>query len=331
MANLALSMCVSDNDRTRPILDGLVTADSIDLHVSTAHPSEMFWRQLHFAEFDVSEMSMSSLLMAKEHGDDRWVALPIFTSRRFFHTGILVRNDAGINKPEDLKGKRIGVPEYQQTAALWGRAALQHEFGVTAWDMDWYMERTEERSHGGATGFQPPKDLKFQRIPAEESIGSMLLAGKLDASLLYLTDVNLVDRSRVDLSNHPDVRTLFPDPVAEGARYYAKTGFYPINHCVVIQRKVYEQHPWVALNIFKAFDKAHEMVFKRTRDLATVVFELGLVPNEQRKVLNVDPYPYGVKTNRKILEFIAKASNEQALTPRVLALEEIFAEQTLDL
>lgn len=331
MPNVQLSMCLSDNDRTRPLKDGRIKADGIDLHISTAHPSEMFWRQLHFSEFDVSEMSMSSLLMAIVNGDTRWVAIPVFTSRRFFHTGILVRTDRGIDKPEDLKGKKIAVPEYQQTAALWGRAALQHEFGVTAWDMEWYMERTEERSHGGATGFQPPKDLKFNRIPENESIGSMLLEGKIDASLLYLTDVNLVDRSRVDLRNRPEVRTLFPDPLAEGARYYKSTGFYPINHCAVFQRHVYKKYPWAVLNVFKAFNEAKDLVHRQTKEFGTVYFELGLLPQDQTKVLNVDPYPYGVKTNRTILEAICRFSNEQGLTPRVLSLEEVFAPQTFDL
>src|SRR5688572_9020961 len=109
MPNIQLSMCLSDNDRTRPLKDGRIKADGIDLNISTAHPSEMFWRQLHFSEFDVSEMSMSSLLMAIVNGDTRWVAIPVFTSRRFFHTGILVRTDRGIDKPQDLKGKRIAV------------------------------------------------------------------------------------------------------------------------------------------------------------------------------------------------------------------------------
>jgi len=193
------------------------------------------------------------------------------------------------------------------------------------------MERTEERSHGGATGFQPPKDLKFNRIPENESIGSMLLEGKIDASLLYLTDVNLVDRSRVDLRNRPEVRTLFPDPVVEGARYYKSTGFYPINHCVVFQRHVYEKYPWAVLNVFKAFNEAKDLVHRQTKEFGTVYFELGLLPQEQTKVLNVDPYPYGVKTNRTILEAICRFSNEQGLTPRVLSLEEVFAPQTFDL
>src|SRR5262249_22581103 len=159
-------------------------------------------------EFDVSEMSMSSYLMLVASGNRDWVGLPVFTSRMFFHTLAWVRTDVGIQSPSDLKDKRIGVPEYQQTAALWSRGVLQHQFGVAPESLEWFMERTEERSHGGATGFRPPANLRFHRIPAEESIGSMLLSGALDASLLYITDNNLVDRSRETLEGNPKVRLL---------------------------------------------------------------------------------------------------------------------------
>jgi len=330
-SKVQLSMCLSDNDRTRPLREGHVKADGLDLVISTAHPSEMFWRELHFSEFHVSEMSCSSLLMAIAHGDKRFVAIPVFTSRSFFHTGILVRTDRGIEKPEDLKGKKVAVPEYQQTAALWCRGALQHEFNVSPLDIDWYMERTEELSHASATGFQPPKGLKFQRIPESENIGTMLLAGKIDASLLYLNEVNLVDRSRVDLRNRTEVRTLFKDQAAEGVRYFRKTGFYPINHCVVFKREVAEKYPWAVLNVFKAFDEAKNSVRDQGRAAAAVYFDLGLLPAEQKKALDADPYAYGFKANRKVLEAIIQFSFEQGLTPRLLKLEEVFHPATLDL
>jgi 4,5-dihydroxyphthalate decarboxylase len=330
-SKVQLSVCLSDNDRTRPLREGRVKADALDLVVSTAHPSEMFWRELHFAEFDVSEMSCSSLLMAIAHGDKRFVAIPVFTSRSFFHTGILVRTDRGIEKPGDLKGKRVAVPEYQQTSALWSRGALQHEFGVTAFDVDWYIERTEQLSHASATGFQPPKGLKVQRIPETENIGTMLLDGKIDASLLYLNEVNLVDRSRVDLRNRTEVRTLFKDPAAEGIRYYKKTGFFPMNHCVVFKREIADKYPWAVLNVFKAFDEAKNLVRDQGRAAASIYFDLGLVSPEQRKSLEVDPYAYGVKANRKVLEAITQFSFEQGLTPRQLKLEEVFHPATLDL
>jgi 4,5-dihydroxyphthalate decarboxylase len=319
------------NDRSQPVLDGTVKPEGIDLTCTTAHPSEIFWRQLHFREFDVSEMSLSSLLMAVANGNRDWVGLPIFTSRRFFHTWAWVRADSGINKPQDLKGKRVGVPEYQQTAALWSRGVLKDEFGVEPEDLDWWMERTEERSHGGATGFQPPAGIRFNRIPANESIGTLLMDGKLDATLLYLNDNNLVDRSRVRLEGNPEFRLLFPDPIDEGRRYFQKTGIYPINHGMVVRRSIYEQHPWVPLNLFNAFREAKDQAARRMRDLVSTHIELGLLPPDARKALSFDPYPYGVKSNQKVLETMAQYSFNQGLTPRVMPMDEIFAPSTLDL
>jgi 4,5-dihydroxyphthalate decarboxylase len=331
MGALQLSLIMSANDRSRPVLDGAIKPDGIDLTCTTAHPSEIFWRQLHFKEFDVSEMSLSSLLMAVAHGNRDWVGLPIFTSRRFFHTGAWIRIASGIDKPEDLEAKRVGVPEYQQTAALWSRGVLEHEFGVEPKDIEWWMERTEERSHGGATGFQPPAGIRFNRIPADQSIGSMLLEGKLDATLLYLTSNNLVDRSRIELDGNPAFRLLFPDPVAEGQRYYRKTSIFPINHGMVVRRSIYEQHPWVVLNLFNAFRRAKEKLAARMRELVSTHLELGLVGPEAIQALTVDAYPYGVKSNQKVLETVAQYSYEQGLTPRVVQMDEVFAPSTLDL
>ena len=263
--NLQLSIGITNNPRTWPIIDGTVKPDGIDLIPTVLHPSELFWRQLHFSEFAVSEMSCSSFIIAVARGDTRFVGLPIFTTRRFFHTSILVRRKAGIETPADLKGKRVGVPEYQQTAALWARGVLQHEFGVAPKDMEFWMERTPEMSHGGATGFKAPPGVTVHQIPADKSIGSMMLAGELDAVLHYLSDRNLVDRSRADLATHPDFKYLFPDPIAEGVRFYKKTGLLPINHQTVVRRDIFEKEPWVVLNLIKAFNKANEIADARAR------------------------------------------------------------------
>ncbi|MFN0072619.1 MAG: ABC transporter substrate-binding protein [Chloroflexota bacterium] len=325
MAPLPISLGFGSNVRTRPVLDGLIEPEGIELRSTAVHGSELFWRQLRFAEFDVSEMSLSSLLMLTANGNSPWWALPIFTSRQFFHTGILVRTDKGIEKPEDLKGKRVGVPEYQQTAALWARGALKHEFDVDPMDCEWWMERVGERSHGGATGFTPPPGLNFNRIPAEKSIGSMLLNDELDATLLYLTDANLVDRSRVELSGNPLIKPLFPDREAEGARFYKSTGLFPINHGVVVRRTILEENPWVAQSLFDAFEKAKNATRDRQLALTGVYSDLGLLPSEDRTNLDIDPYPYGIAANRKVLETVTRWSNEQGLTPRVMKLEEVFA------
>lgn len=330
MANLSLSMACSSNSRTRPVIEGRVKPDGIDLHITVLHPSEMFWRQLHFEEFDISEMSMSSLIMATANGDKRWVGIPIFTSRNFFHTGIMVRADAGIERPEDLKGKRVGVPEYQQTAALWARAALQHVYGITAQDMRWWMERNEEMSHGGATGFEPPASIEFHYIPRESSMGDLLVAGELDASLLYIAGGNLVDRSSIDIRNDRRFRRLFLDPQAEGIAYYQKTGFYPINHGFVIKRQVYESSPWAVLNIFNAFAKARDMWMSDAAEQAAPFLATGAFRPEGKGVAT-NLFAYGVRSNKEILSAIPQFSHEQGLTPRVVGLEEIFAPQTMDL
>jgi 4,5-dihydroxyphthalate decarboxylase len=331
MAHLPLSIALSDNPNTRPLIDGLVEPEGISLTSTVIHPSEMFWRQLRFAEFDVSEMSMSSLLIATAHGPTPWVALPVFTTREFFHTRILVRTDAGIASPADLKGKRVGVPEYQQTAAIWGRGVLEHEFGVRPRDMEFFMERVADKSHGGATGFKAPEGVTVHQIPATTNIGEMLVRGELDATLLYLTDRNLVDRSRIDLSVDNRVRPLFPDRAAEGRRYYAKTGIYPINHAVVIRRSLVEQHPWIALNLYSAFAAARAEVLRAGSTALASHFETGVVGADVRKALATDPMGYGVKATRKVLETIADYVHAQGLTDRRVNIEELFVPATLDL
>jgi len=330
-ARLDLSVALSDNPNTRPLLDGRIEAEGLRLVASAVHPSEMFWRQLRFGEFDVSEMSMSSLLISTARGPTPWLALPVFTTREFFHTRILVRTDAGIAAPADLAGKRVGVPEYQQTAAIWGRGVLLHEFGVEPKNIEWFMERPPDKSHGGATGFEPPPGVRLHHIPPTTNIGEMLVRGELDATLLYLTHRNLVDRSRIDLTGHPRVRPLFADRAAEARRYYAKTGLYPINHTVVVRRALLERHPWIALNLYSAFVAAKAEVARCGNDYLAPFFATGLVAADVQRALASDPMAYGVKAARPVLETIAQYVHEQGLTDRRVALAEIFAPSTMDL
>jgi 4,5-dihydroxyphthalate decarboxylase len=322
---LQFSLGITSNPRTWPVIDGQIKPDGIDLVSTVLHPSELFWRQLRYSEFDISEMSVSSLMIARSKGDDRFVGIPVFTTRLFFHTTTLVRRDAGINSPADLKGKRVGVPEYQQTAALWSRGVLQHEFGVHPKEMEFWMERSPARSHGGATGFKPPPGVTVNQIPAEKSIGSMMLAGELDAVIFYLVDPNLIDRSTVDLHNHPDIKRLFPDPLAEGVRFYRKTGLYPINHGMVIKRELAEKHPWALTNILKAFNQANELANRQRMEHVDYHIETGLLPAEARQALRTPIISHGIAANRHVLETIAQYSLEQGLTPRLMKLDELFA------
>jgi len=328
---LQLSVGMGNNPRTRPIFDGKVTAEGIDLICTSIHASELFWRQFRFGDFDISEMSMSGLLMAVASGDERWVGLPIFTTRRMFNVGVLVRKDRGIDKPVDLKGKKMGVPEYQQTAALWTRGYLQHEYDVHPRDMEFWMERNDDHSQGAAVGFKPPPDVKLNYIPNDTNMGEMLLEGKLDGALRYLAGTdNLVDRSTVDLYRHPDFKTLFPDPHAEGVKFYRKTGIYPINHCMVIKREIVDRHPWTVLNIFKAFVRANEIAERARMEAVAYHLETGLLPPEARKALATPLIRHGIATNRKVLETTAQYSFEQGLTPRLMKLEELFAPSVME-
>lgn len=331
MENLTLSIALSDNERTRPIAQGRFQPQGVRLIPTVVHPSEMFWRQLKFGDFDISEMSLSSLFIATARGDRTWIALPIYTSRNFFHTGILVRADRGIDHPQDLRGRRVGVPEYQQTAALWARGILEHEFGVPARDIEWHMERGPDKSHGGATGFRPPAGVRLNQIPPSTNIGEMLVSGELDATLLYINNRNLVDRSTIDLSAHELIKPLFRDPQAEMHRFYAKTGLYPINHTVVIRRSLLEQHPWLALNVYHAFVGAKQEVERETALTLQAYFDTGLIDPANRQVLKSDPKAYGMKASRKVVEMISQFVHEQGLTERRVAVDEVFAPSTLEI
>jgi 4,5-dihydroxyphthalate decarboxylase len=342
MGNIDLSFAIASNPRSRPIISGRVRPQGIDLHCSTIHASELFWRQLGFQEFELSEMSMSSLLIAISRGIDTFVGIPIFTTRNFFHTGVLVRDDAGINEPADLAGKKVGVPEYQQTAALWARGILQHEYGVDPKDLHWFMERPPEKSHGGATGFDPSEiGIDLQYIPRDTDMGAMLASGELDAALHYLAGTNnLVDRSSRTFGPGSGVRPLF-DARVESARYFAKTGIYPVNHCVAIRRDVLEAHPWIPLNLYSAFLEAKALAAAESLGggVSSTISASGLDPFldtgtvgvDVQQALATDLFPYGVQANRDLLETILLYSYEQGLSKRHLALEDVFYAPTLEL
>jgi 4,5-dihydroxyphthalate decarboxylase len=342
MARLSLSVCLSRNPMTHPILSGQVSPEGIEWIPSGVHPSEMFWRQLKYADFDVSEMSLSSLSIAASRGMRDWTAIPVFTTRRFFHTGIVVRAGAGIERPQDLAGKRVGVPEYQQTAALWARGALDHEFGVSPGQVRWFMERQPERSHGGSTGFVPPPGVQLDYIDPFSSIGAMLENGQLDAALVYLSGRNLVDRTPRGAAELGVVRPLFADPVAEGQRYYAKTGILPVNHVVVVRTSLLERHPWIALNVFSAFVAAKRAVFSPLTALEGEIgtgggllepwLQIGAIERQAlARLTEVDPLPYGLAAQGAVLDTLADYLAEQQLVSERLDVTELFAATTREL
>lgn len=336
MTRLTLSLATRLNERMRPLIDGTIRPDGIDLVPTISHPGETFWRQLRFGDFDISEMSLSSFLMAKSQGSDL-VAIPAFPSRRIFHIELDMRADAGITHPSQFAGRRIGVPEYQQTAALWLRAVLEHDFGVPSTAIHWFMERGAELSHAGATGFQVPPGVTLETIPPDESLASMLLSGRLDAGLVRpnrsVGADNVIERSqRLRGSNDwSGIVPAFGDGIAEGRRFFDAHGFIPINHTYVIKGELLRRHPWVALNVYKAFLEAKAVA---ERDPLEDV-PLGLIFrweffNQVRAWFGPDPFPYGLRANRPVLERLIRHSHEQGLIPAPLAVDELFAPSTID-
>lgn len=328
MSRLRISACLSQGPVTSPL--ATEEPEGIDWTVSYVHPSEMFWRQLKFGDFDVSEMSLATLFIQHQQGVREWVALPIFTMRRFFHTGIVVRADSGITTPAGLKGARVGVPEYQQTSAVWSRAALQHEYGVRPSDISWFMERPPDLSHGAATGFAAPPGVSVTQLDGSDTLAAMFSRGELDASVVHLTETNLVDRGTTLGERRAEVRPLFADPRAEGLRYLRSTGLLPVNHCVVVRRGLVEEHPWVVLNLFAAFQRAKEGVLRSTAEMAALFGRTGLIaPDAADGIGQHDPLPYGYVSQRNVLEALAGFLVEQGLIEKPIDVADVFAHQTL--
>ena len=337
MPKLTLSFISGFNERVQPLMDGTIEPEGVELIPTYSHPAETFWRQLKFQEFEIAEMSLSSYLIARSRGVDM-VALPVFPSRRFFHTELAVHLDSGVKQPGDLVGKRIGVAEYQQTAALWTRGILEHDFGVSQYKVDWYMERSEELSHGGTTGFKPPPGISFHRIPPDKSLASMLVNHELDAAAVagpWARAANVIDRSSRIAGSGGDwskVKPLFLDRIAEGARFFRKYGFVPVNHAYIIRGDIHRKYPWLAFNLYAAFVKAKALAQEKLAErIPSALFFGREYLAMTREIFGDDPFPYGLKTNRPMLEVLIEYSHEQGLTSKKMKVEELFAESTLDL
>jgi 4,5-dihydroxyphthalate decarboxylase len=336
MAKLTLAFISAFNERVEPLMDGTIEADGIELIPTYSHPAETFWRQLKFHEFEVAEMSISSYLIARSQGADM-IALPVFPSRRLFHTELSYNTDSGIKEPGDLAGKRLGVAEYQQTAALWIRGILEHDFGVSQYKIHWYMERSEEMSHGGATGFKPPPGISFNRIAPNKSLASTLVANELDVAHTaspWVLRANALDRSSRITGGGGDwnkVLPLFPDRMAEGARFFKQHGFLPVNHAYIIRGDIYRKHPWVAANLYDGFVRAKAWAREKLIEQipSALIFGEEYVSMTRDRVGD-DPFPFGIKANAAMLDTIIGYSHEQGLTPRKMKVEELFAEETLD-
>ena len=323
MTRRHLTFACAPYDRTLPLFDGRVQAEGIDLNVVLLRYEDTFWRMLRHQEFDVSEMSLSSYLMSKENGPD-FVALPVFLSRVFRHSSIYINRNAGIARAADLKGKRVGVPEYQITAALWIRGILQHEYGVAPQDMTWFSGGLDEPGRVEKLDLHLPDAVSLTLIPEHQTLNAMLEAGELDAIVTARAPSSYN-------AGHLDVRRLFEDYKAEEVRYYKTTGIFPPMHCVAMRREVYEGDRWIAQSLYKAFlaAKAYcSIAYMFDGHLRYALPFLHAAVEDHLEIFgDDDPWVYGVEENRATLETLVGYSHEQGLIPRAYDLSELFAEE----
>lgn len=243
MSKLKLTLACGRYDRTQPLIDGRVEPEGVDLTFLPLRPGETFWRMLNHGEFDVSEMSLSSYTILRSDGDTRFIAIPIFPSRVFRHSAIYLRANSEIEQPQELKGKRVGVGDYQMTAAVWVRGMLTHEYGVQPSDVTWVIGRPIRT-------IKPPEGIRMEFMPSEAMLEAMLDRGEIDALASVMSPKAL----------GTTVRRLFRDPRKVESDYFQKTRIFPIMHTLVLKTRLYEENPWLAVSFYRAFSRARRRV-----------------------------------------------------------------------
>ena len=325
MTKLSLTMAVHPYDRVRAIFDGRVEIEGCDVNALPVEPSEAFLRTYQAEEFDVTELSVSSHIYTTARGNASYVAIPAFVSRMFRHSSFYIRTDRGIEKPEDLRGKLVGVPEYQMTAALWARGILSEEYGVFSKDIRWRTGGQEQPGRIERTPLKLPEGFDVQPIPRDRTLADMLATGELDA-VISARAVSSFTKGA------PNVGRLWPDYRAAEEAYFRKTGLFPMMHMVGLRRTLHEAHPWLATSIYKAFRKAKDLALAELSEVGFLYVSLPWLGDDLKRaqtIIGKDVWPYGVQANRKELETMIRWSVEQGLAPRKISIDELFARGTL--
>ena len=325
MSKLRLSVAMGDYDRTRALLDGRVLIDGVDPVYMTLSPEEMFFRAMRSVDFDICELSFSSYLVRASRGDSPYVAVPVFLSRAFRHTSIYVRKDR-IKQPADLKGRRIGVPEYQLTAIVWARALLQDDFGVRPQDATWVRGGIDTPGRPEKIKLQLPPEVKLEAAPEGTTISELLDRGEIDGFIAPRPPGAAALRN-------PNVGWLFDDPTAVAKDYYRRTGVFPIMHVVGVRRDLAEQHPWLPAAVQKAFTQAKAAAIEALSDTSATKVTLPFVEEQlkaARETLGDDYWSYGVAANRRTLETFLRHHHGQGLSTRLMSVDEIFHPATYE-
>ena len=327
MVDVPITIACGNYDRTKAIIDGRVKVEGCAVNYLPLYPEEIFHRLFRFQEFDVAEMSFSSYIRTVAAGTSEYIGIPAFVSRIFRHSCIYVHADAGINKPEDLRGKRIGLPEYQITAVVWMRGMLQHEYGVKPNEIQWRNGGQEEAGRHERTPLKPIPGLDLKPLEPHQTLVNMLRDRELDALFTARAPSSFI-------RGEPHIKRLFPDFRATEKGYFQKTGHFPIMHLVGIRKSLVKQHPWLATSVYKAFLEAKALAMVDLLDVNALMVTLPWLvaeTQETQAVMGKDFWKYGAEENRKDIEALCRYLHEQGLTDRRVALEELFVPASMDM
>lgn len=323
---LRLTVACNLYDRSLPLLTGQVAIEGCDVNFVPIAPEEAHARAFNGADFDVTEMSLSSHLLATARGGSPYLALPAFISRAFRHSCIYIRKDSGIRTPSDLRGKVVGVPEYQMTAAVWVRGIISDEYGVRTEEMAW---RTGGLNRGGRKERMPldlPSGFEVRPIGDEVSLSDALVDGRIDA-LVTARAPACYD------AGHPDIVRMFEDyrPLEED--WFRRTGLFPIIHAIGLRRDLAEQHRWLPRSVYKAFLQAKDLALRNFHEMGFLTTSHPWLADEGRRIrdlMGADPWPYGLEPNRRTIETLIRYAREQGLTHRDVTPEELVYAQVSD-
>ncbi|WP_332682137.1 ABC transporter substrate-binding protein [Bosea sp. (in: a-proteobacteria)] len=319
-AGRRLSVGCGAYDRTWPLIAGVVRPEGFSLDWSILPPEEVFLRGMLGGEFDLTEMSLSTYLLLRSRGSCRYLGLPLFVSRKFRHSALYVRSDAGIERPEDFAGRRVGVPEYQLTANVWVRGLLADEYGVRPESIRWIIGGLDAPGREEKVPVALPRHFETTRLPEGETLWQWLLEGRLDAIIAPRAPKGFAE-------GHPAIRRLFADVPAAEKAYFRKTGLFPPMHLIGIREDVAERHPELAPALATAFEQAKAFA---ARELHQYAYDTAMLPwqeaalRETEAVMGTDYWAYGIEPNRAAIEAMARYSREQGIVGRELAISEIF-------
>jgi 4,5-dihydroxyphthalate decarboxylase len=323
---LQLSLACERYDRVQAIFDGRVKVEGCNVNCVPLGAEEAFHRAFNGEEFDITEISASSYMMTLSRGTSPYIAVPAFVSKVFRHSSIYVRADRGIATPRDLIDKRVGMPEYQMTACLWARGILEDEYGVKPRDIRWFTGGQEEPGRRERSPLSVDPTVSITRIPDDQTLSAMLDRGEIDAII----------SARVPscYGTNPQVKRMFENFREVEAAYYDKTRIFPIMHTIGIRKTLVEEHPWLPVSVYKAFNQAKDIALDEIHDagvcMVTLPWAYHEVLDAQRR-FGKDFWAYGVEPNRAALEAMTRYSHEQGLASRKLSVEELFHPGTLEM